>query len=128
MATIFCWGMWGFLLKFATKYLDWRQIYVVNSLITILTSILIFVALKPSIDFHSRGFRYAIFAGLLGTTALICFYSALSVENAIIVVPLTSMYPIITILLSYLILNERLTPLKGVGIILGLISIFLVSV
>jgi transporter family protein len=48
--------------------------------------------------------------------------------KASIVVPLTALYPVVTIILSYLILGERISPLKGVGTILALFTIILMSI
>lgn len=45
-------------------------------------------------------------AGINNTLAVGCFYTALQMSLAIIVVPLTSVFPLVTIALSYLFLRE----------------------
>ncbi len=128
LAAVVCWGFWGFLMKLASEHFNWHQMFVVTSIVTLATSSLIFVFLKPSINVHSPGFVYAFLAGVAGVLALIAFYTALGVGKAIIVVPLTALYPVVTIILSYLILNEKIAFVKGIGVMLALVAILLVSI
>ena len=128
LVAMVCWGFWGFLMKLASEHFNWHQIFLVTSIVTLATSSLIFVLLKPSINVYSPGFGYALLAGVVGALALIAFYTALGVGKAIIVVPLTALYPVITIILSYLILDEKIALVKGVGIMLALVAILLVSI
>ena len=72
--------------------------------------------------------NHALTAGFLGPFALIFLNMAIKEDYAIVVVPLTSLSPIITMVLSHFILNEKLTFTKGLGIILTLIAIVLVSI
>jgi len=86
------------------------------------------VIAKPSLEIGAQGVNYALAAGVSGAFALIFFNMAMKEGNAIVVVPLTSLYPVITVALSYFILSEKLTVTKGLGIILALIAIVLVSI
>lgn len=128
LVAMVCWGFWGFLMKLASEHFNWHQMFVVTSVVTLAASSLIFVFLKPSINVHSPGFGYALLAGVAGAFALVAFYTAIGVGKAIIVVPLTALYPVITIILSYLILDEKISLVKGVGIMLALVAILLVSI
>jgi transporter family protein len=55
------------------------------------------------------------------------FYQALSLGKASIVLPVSNLYPIITIFLAVALLKEQLTVTQGVGIIFGMIAIVLIS-
>ena len=79
-------------------------------------------------DVHSPGIVYALLAGATGALALVAFYNALSAGKASIIVPLTALYPVVTIVISFLILSERISPLKGVGIALAVAAIILLSI
>jgi transporter family protein len=46
---------------------------------------------------------------------------------ASIVVPLTALYPLVTVLLGYLFLGERLNPTQWLGVFLALVAAFLLS-
>jgi len=47
--------------------------------------------------------------------------------KASIVVPMTAMYPVVTIALSVGILKEQITPTTGMGVVFAMIAVFLLS-
>lgn len=62
---------------------------------------------------------YFIFGGLLsGMCGYIIYLKALQLMEASMIVPLTSAYPLITLLLSVVFLSEPLTIIKSLGVIL----------
>ncbi len=128
LVAMVCWGVWGLLLKLASKYFNWQQTFVVTSIVTLTASLLVFFWLKPLINVGSTGFGYALAAGVLGLVALLAFYSAIGSGKAIIVVPLTALYPVVTTILSHLILREEISLTKGLGIALALVALLLVSI
>jgi len=126
--TIVSWGFMGLILKIASKYADWPQTYLIANGVVFAAAVLLYITHKPSIVVGSPGFNYALIAGFASSLANIGFYSALQGGKAILVIPLTSLYPVITIVLSYLILHEEITLTKGIGILLALLAIVLVSI
>jgi len=125
--TIISWGFVGFFLKLASNYSHWPEIYIVSNLAILVASLLIYVSQRPSIGVGSSGFNYAMVAGIMMALSAISFYVAIEVGKAIIVIPLTSLYPVVTIVLSYLILHEQISLTKGVGIALALVALVLVA-
>ena len=128
LVAMVCWGVWGLFLKLALKYFNWQQTFVVTSILTLTASLLILLWSKPMINVGSTGFVYSLAAGVLGLVALLAFYSAIGSGKAIIVVPLTALYPVVTTILSYLILREEISLIKGLGIVLALVALLLVSI
>jgi bacterial/archaeal transporter family protein len=128
LVALICWGIWGVFLKQATKYFGWQQILVVSSIATVAASLTVFIILRPNISVSSPGFSYSLLAGVVSAIALLAFYSALEGGKATIVVPLTALYPIVTVVLSFLILSERISPIKAVGVVLSLVAILLLSI
>jgi len=126
--TIVSWGFMGLFLKIASKYVDWPQTYIIANAVVFAAALLVYISQKPSIVVGSPGFNYALIAGFVSSFANIGFYSALQAGKAIVVIPLTSLYPVITVALSYLILHEEITLTKGLGIMLALLAIVLVSI
>ena len=55
---------------------------------------------------HLKALPFFCASGINNTLAVGCFYTALQMSLAIIVVPLTSVFPLVTIALSYLFLRE----------------------
>ncbi len=127
LVALVCWGFWGFFIKLASRYLGWTQILVISGVVSLLTAMIVFLG-KPQMDVHSPGIVYALLAGATGALALVAFYNALSAGKASIIVPLTALYPVVTIVISFLILSERISPLKGVGIALAVAAIILLSI
>ena len=125
--TMLCWGVWGLILKLASKYFQWYQVYVSASIATLLASITLLLYLKPPIDVRSLGFVYSLAAGTMGAMGAIFFYIALGRGKASIVVPITALYPVITLALSLLLLQEKITATQAVGVALAILSLILVS-
>jgi len=123
-----CWGIWGLLSKMAIAQSNWHQVFVASSFVSLSTTLILYSYFRPAINVRSPGFLYAILAGAAGSMAVVAFYMALVRGNASIIVPLTALYPAITIILSYLILRERTTPTQTLGIFLAIIAILLISI
>jgi transporter family protein len=122
-----CWGIWGLFMKLASKYFSWNQIFIVTSIVTVVASFTVFVISKPAINIHSLGFGYALLAGLMGSVALVAFNYAIEAGKSIIVVSPSALYPVVTIILSFLVLHEEISLLKAVGIAFSLAAIIFVS-
>jgi transporter family protein len=69
----------------------------------------------------------ALLAGVLGSGGAIMFFLALQHGRASLVVPLSALYPAVTILLSFIFLNERPSPAQGLGIFLALVASLLLG-
>lgn len=128
LVTMVCWGVWSLLTKVAFDYFNWYQVFIPTSLVSILTSLLLYFHFRPAVNIHSPGFFYAIFAGVASSIAVVAFYMALSGGKASIIVPLTALYPVVTIVLSRLLLHERTTLPQSLGIALAIIAILLISI
>jgi transporter family protein len=125
LAALLLWGVWGLFPKLATNYLSPASVFVFSGIgnLVVLIVVLVFLNFRP--DVHPRGITFAILAGLLGTLATIPFLYAISKGKASVVVPLASLYPLVTIVLSFLILREPMTLKQGAGIVLALIALLL---
>jgi len=127
IVTIVTVGIVGFFLKLAFKYSNWTEIYVVEMATMFVLSLLVYLSQRPSISIGSPGFNYALAAGIMMAVGTIALYLALHGGNAIVVIPLTSLYPVVTIVLSYFILHEEISLVKGLGIILALVALVLIA-
>jgi transporter family protein len=123
------WGVWGFLAKLATaKGMHPVALSAVSSLTTALTAWLAFFFLAGAPWEKTYGhIPFALGVGVLGSLGAIAFFLALHHGRASLVVPLSALYPAITILLSFFLLGERPTPLQGLGIVLAMIASLLLG-
>ena len=92
----------------------------------ILTAIFIVFA-KPSLALNTQSY-FAMLVGAMGIGASLTFYYALEQGKVSIVVPLTAMYPIVTVILAMVVLREKLSPVQGVGVILAIVAVLLISI
>jgi transporter family protein len=74
------------------------------------------------------GAGYGLVSGILAATALIALFLALGAGEVSRVVPITSSYPVVTVLLAALMLRERVTALRGAATMLVVGGVILLSV
>jgi transporter family protein len=121
------WGFWGFFVKLTTNFMNWKEYIIISGIGSLVTILIAYITFRPEISVKNIGFYFAFFAGIIGTLPVISFYMALTSGKASIIVPLTATYPIVTVILSVLILKESVTLLETLAITLILAGIFLIS-
>jgi transporter family protein len=121
------WGMWGLLSKVATQHLPAQAAYVIGVLGHVV-AVSYLVGTGLTIPWHAGGAVAALGAGLCTAFGLVCFFYALALGGAAtVVVPLTALYPVVTVVLSRVFLQESLTPRHLAGIGLALAAVWLLS-
>ncbi len=80
---------------------------------------------KPETNF--KGLSYGLLTGIAYGIGCLFYFLAADKGKIITVVTLTALYPLVTILLSYLVLHETISLKQVGGITLALISIYLMS-
>ena len=127
LLTLVLWGLWGVFSKIASSHLPVCVIYLVEVSVYLLVGGLIWVQMRVPFDWNYPGLTAAVAAGLSGGFALFFLLKALSFGPATVIVPLTSLYPVITVLLGITFLHEGLTLRQLVGIILAVAAVWLLS-
>ncbi len=125
--TLALWGLWGVLNKVATGQLPVRLVYVIEVIGNIVVAGIIVAAMRPRGLWEPVGIIAALGAGTCGALGLLCFLRALASGRAAVVVPLTALYPVITVLLCVLLLHESLTWRQMGGIALALVAGWLLA-
>ena len=119
-------GIWGVVVKFASMRLG-----ALTATFVAVTSSAIVVAVLTFRGLHLQwtgGMLAAVAGGLLGGLSAVAFYSALRQAPASVVVPLSSLYLVVTVLLSHVFLGEAIGARQWVGIAFGLLAIALLAV
>lgn len=125
--TLFVWGFWAFLPKIAIRYIDPYSAMVYQALGGILVGLGVLIALKFKVQFNIPGFSYGLAIGLLGFFGAFMYLVAVSRGPLALVAPLTALYPVLAIILSFVFLHEAVSLKQGIGIALSLVAIFLIS-
>jgi len=131
IAVILAWGLWGFALKYASLSLEWYHVYVASALGAILVYTAFTLAMIASgrlpLGANSKSLAVAVLGGFLGALGGLLLALALRLGEASIIVPLTSVYPAVTVLLSALLLGEDITVKKALGIALAVAAVVILS-
>ncbi len=121
------WGLWGLVLKVAYKGLPWTQVYFLSSLASFTIALMVFLVQRGSLDFSNKLSYVALLAGVFGGAGYIFFVKALEKGEASIVLPLTAIYPAITVVLALILLGEKISVYQAIGIALALVAVVLLS-
>ena len=127
MLAMVTFGAWGFFPKLAVNYISPQSavVYQVIGGLLVGTVGLAMVNFKP--ETHPMGILYALLTGITGVLGTLFYYAAASKGQISIVVSLTALYPLITILLAIIFLNETLALKQIVGLCFAVAAIVLLA-
>jgi drug/metabolite transporter (DMT)-like permease len=128
MLTTILWGVWGALIEIPEKagfpatlgYAAWAFTMIPVAVIAL-------KIVHWKLDIDKRSVLLGISAGLLGCGGQLILFQCLRIGPAYIVFPIISLYPVVTIILSVIILKEKAGKRSWTGISLALLAIFLLS-
>ena len=122
---IVCSGLWSVLAKVAASRLDPRT----ATFVAVMTAaVVVAAATLRGLHWQSgSGVAAAASAGALGGVASLAFYGAMRHGLASVVVPLSSLYLVLTVVLSYMFLGESIGPRQLAGVALGLVAMALLA-
>lgn len=120
-------GCWGFFSKLALTYVDAKSALVFQTAGVLIIGVIILGMLhfKPATDMKGLGF--GLLTGIAYGIGCLFYLVAADRGKVTTVVTLTALYPLVTIVLSYLFLQETINLKQFAGIVLALIAIILMS-
>src|SRR6266852_431835 len=107
---IFWWGLWGFLSKIGSVAASPLQ-----------------MQMRWKLDRNRGGVTYGLLSGVATGLGTLGYYAALREQNASVVTPLTGVFPVLTVVLAFVVLRERLNRVQMGGMLLALASIVILS-
>jgi len=127
MAFIF-WGIWAIPSKMAIEGLGESDFIFVDGLTMIVVWIPLWLVIeKGKMSMDLRKISFSTIAGILASVGTISLFLAIANGQVSIVTPLTSIYPLVTILLARIALKERLNWLQFLAIALGIVGIVMLA-
>ncbi len=129
LLTILLWGVWGALTKAISADIDayTNQVLFSIGVLPVMAIVLFSGRLSGGVN-RRRGIFYAFITGVLGGTGNIAFFKAFSEGGkASVVVPATSLSPLVTVILGYFMLKERASGYQKAGLALAMVAIYLLS-
>ena len=124
------WGLWGFTAKIClnrgTSYVAFSVLSGVGIAIIAFAALVLFTP-ESSRAIASGTLWLGLLSALTGAVGTIAFYGALERGPASIVTPLIALYPVVTIVLSFLFLQERLSITQASGVALAVVAALLIA-
>jgi drug/metabolite transporter (DMT)-like permease len=128
MITTVLWGVWGAFIEIPEKAGFPATLgYTVWALTMIPVAIIALKLIRWKLDYDRRSILLGMSAGLLGCGGQLILFQCLRIGPAYIVFPIISLYPVVTIILSVLVLKEKASKRSWIGIVLALIAVLLLS-
>jgi len=120
-------GLWGLFSKLAIIYIDTKSALIFQTVGVLIVGIVTLSMLnfKPATDI--KGLSFGLLTGIAYGVGCLFYLIAADKGRVITVVTLTALYPLVTILLSYFLLQETINMKQFLGILLALVAIFLMS-
>lgn len=121
LVTMVTWGIWG---AFSDQTsLPKTLVYVVWALSMVPCALVALANIKFKLDMRSRPALLSMGVGLLGAGGQLVLFLALDYAPAYLVMPMISVAPIVTVILSAVFLKEKVSRLGLVGIALAFVAL-----
>ena len=121
------WGFWAFLPKIATQYINVKSIIFFEVFGAMVIALIALISLDFKLQTDPRGVALAVVVGALGLGGSFAYVYALAKGPVGIISIFTALYPIVTVLLAYFILQEPISLKQAVGIGFAFVAIVLLS-
>ena len=124
---VFWWGIFGFLAKLGSNQVAPRQMQILFTAGMLPLLAAAFLNAGRRVDTERVGVVYGILNGVLAGLGGLAYFAAMEKGKASLVGPVTSLFPLLTVVLAVPILRERMNRIQIAGIVLGMISIVILS-
>src|SRR5258708_6345989 len=84
--------------------------------------------MRGKLDRDRAGITYGLLCGIATGVGTLGYFAALHDQDASVVTPLTGIFPVLTVVLAFVILRERLNKVQMGGMLLALASIAILSI
>lgn len=124
LMTVGLWGVWGaFAGISAQRGFPETLVYCVWALTMIVPAVVVMQREKWKLDRDPRSILYGLLIGLTGAGGQMILFYAVSTGPAYLIFPIISLSPLVTILMSLLVLRERTSRLGALGVALALVAL-----
>jgi len=124
---IIAWGTWGFVAKLGADKIAPGPLQILATAGTLPLALVAFLQLRMRLEKDGRGITYGILNGVLSGIGLLAYYAAVSRGKVSVVGSVTSLFPLLTVVLAFIFLRERLNRVQVVGVALSLVAIAIFS-
>lgn len=122
------WGAYYFFLGFLVKALNWFSVTLFVTAITVLFLAAYGAVTKKPMKANMGSLGPLLAMGAFNVIVLFAYNIGVTVSYASIVAPISAASPLVTIILAYVLLRERLAPNQKIGVAMVLLGIVLLAV
>ncbi len=127
VAAALFWGVWGVMAKIISDDVSPYMNHVLFTVGMLVTIPFVIKKLKRQ-AVNRKGIIWGLIAGVLAVAGNIAVYKAFASGGlAAIVIPVSNLYPLVTIAIALVILKEKLHWLNGIGVLLAVPAIVMLS-
>jgi transporter family protein len=129
LIAILGWGLYGIFARLGTARIGMQAVFW-TQLAMLVGAIIYLSFLRNMVPLASdgRGILLGVATGLSSIVAVVALFTLLHRGFPVsIVYPLTALYPLVTVILGVIFLGESLTFAKGIGVILAVVAIVILS-
>jgi uncharacterized membrane protein len=127
IAAALFWGVWGVVAKFISEDVNPYANHVLFTIGMLFTLPLVVGKIRKETP-NQKGIGWGLVAGILAVTGNVSVFQAFSSGGlAAIVIPLTNLYPLVTIVIALLVFKEKLNWLNGLGILMAIPAVVMLS-
>lgn len=125
--TLIAWGLWGFFSKLASTHTRPRQTLLFQAVGAVAFAIVVLMLERFKVQWSPSGFGWSFAAGFVNFVGFLAFFAAVEKGKVSTIITISSLYPLVTIVLSVLFLRERVSPREGMGIAFALVAGWLLA-
>jgi transporter family protein len=125
---IFLWGLWGFLSKVGAEAANPLQLQILFTLGMLPVACAMLLRTGTKLDRNHGGIIYGLLCGIATGVGTLGYYAALRTQAASVVTPVTGLFPVLTVVLAFVLLHERLNKVQMAGMLLALASVVILSI
>jgi bacterial/archaeal transporter family protein len=125
LTALFLYGLWAFFPKMASLHLPAKEALLFQIIGILAVGVTILLNSKSKLQFSLPGLIYSILGGIAGIVGTLFFLKALALGKTYVVIIITALYPLLAILLAFIVLREPLTAKNALGIGFAMVAIYL---
>jgi uncharacterized membrane protein len=127
IAAALFWGVWGIVAKLISEDVNPYTNHVLFTFGMLFTIPFVLRKIKSEKPIR-KGILWGIFSGILAVIGNVAVFQSFSIGGlAAIVIPLTNLYPLVTITIALLIFKEKLNWVNGIGILIVIPAVIMLS-
>ncbi|MBX3709579.1 MAG: EamA family transporter [Gammaproteobacteria bacterium] len=127
LLALFSFGLWGLFSKLAIAHIDSKSALIFQTAGVLIVGIITLSMLNFKPETDMKGLSFGLLTGIAYGVGCLFYLIAADKGKIITIVTLTALYPLVTIVLSYFLLQETISLRQVLGILLALIAIFFMS-